>query len=71
MALAPYTAKRYMTDFNPQLHIRQCIQKVATGPDYSKDLSFEEARDVMHAILKHDPDPVSYTHLTLPTNREV
>ena len=72
MALAPYTAKRYMTDFNPQLHIRQCIQKVATGPDYSKDLSFEEARDVMHAILKHDPDPVqtSILFIALRMKRE-
>lgn len=47
-----------MNDFNPQLHMRYCIQKVATGPDYSKDLSFEEARDVMRAILNDDPDPV-------------
>jgi len=47
-----------MTDINPQLHMRYCIQKVATGPDYSKDLSFEEARDVMRVILNDDPDPV-------------
>jgi len=47
-----------MTDFHPQLHMRHCIQKVATGPDYSKDLSFEEARDVMRVILNDDPDPV-------------
>ena len=38
--------------------MRHCIQKVATGPDYSKDLSFEEARDVMRVILQDDPDPV-------------
>ncbi|PWQ94083.1 anthranilate phosphoribosyltransferase [Leucothrix pacifica] len=47
-----------MNDLNLQLHMRQCIQKVATGPDYSKDLSFEEARDAMRAILTDDIDPV-------------
>jgi anthranilate phosphoribosyltransferase len=47
-----------MNDFNPQLHLRQCIQKVATGPDYSKDLSFEEARDAMRAMLLPETDPV-------------
>jgi len=47
-----------MNNPNPQHHMRHCIQKVATGPDYSKDLSFEEARDVMRIILNEDPDPV-------------
>lgn len=47
-----------MNDFNPHLHLRQCIQKVATGPDYSKDLSFEDARDAMLAMLLPDTDPV-------------
>ena len=47
-----------MNELNPQLHMRHCIQKVATGPDYSKDLSFEEARDVMRVILEDHPDPV-------------
>jgi anthranilate phosphoribosyltransferase len=47
-----------MNDLNYQLHLRQSIQKVATGPDYSKDLSFEEARDAMRAILSEDVDPV-------------
>ena len=27
--------------------------------------------DVTYAAEDHDPYPVSYTHLTLPTNREV
>ena len=38
--------------------IRKCIQKVATGPEYSKDLSFEEAYAAMNAMLKGDSDPV-------------
>ena len=61
-----------MTDFNPQLHMRHCIQKVATGPDYSKDLSFEEARDVMRVILNDDPDPVqtSILFIALRMKRE-
>ncbi|MGB1311948.1 MAG: anthranilate phosphoribosyltransferase [Leucothrix sp.] len=61
-----------MTDFNPQLHLRHCIQKVATGPDYSKDLSFEEARDVMRVILNDHPDPVqtSILFIALRMKRE-
>ena len=61
-----------MTDFNPKLHMRHCIQKVATGPDYSKDLSFEEARDVMRVILNDDPDPVqtSILFIALRMKRE-
>ena len=47
-----------MKNITPQLHLRQCVQKVATGPDYSKDLSFEDARDAMLAILSKDTDPV-------------
>ncbi len=38
--------------------IRSCIQKVATGPEYSKDLSFEEAYDAMRIILAGKADPV-------------
>jgi len=38
--------------------LRQCIQKVATGPEYSKDLSLEEAHQAMSAILKNDADLV-------------
>lgn len=52
--------------------MRHCIQKVATGPDYSKDLSFEEARDVMRVILNDDPDPVqtSILFIALRMKRE-
>ncbi len=38
--------------------LRTCIQKVATGPEYSKDLSYEEAYAGMSAILAEDADPV-------------
>lgn len=40
------------------LILRSCIQKVATGPEYSKDLSFEEARAAMRYILEGKADPV-------------
>ena len=40
------------------LVMRRCLQKVATGPEYSKDLSFEEAREGGQAILSGDADPV-------------
>ena len=38
--------------------MRQYIQKIATGPELSKDLSREEARDGMGCILSGDADPV-------------
>jgi anthranilate phosphoribosyltransferase len=47
-----------MSTTSPDLAMRACIQKVATGPEYSKDLSFEEARAAMHHILDAEADPV-------------
>jgi anthranilate phosphoribosyltransferase len=41
-----------------QLAMRSCIGKVATGPEYSKDLSFEEAHGAMAQILSETADPV-------------
>ncbi len=38
--------------------MRSAIGRVATGPEYSKDLSFEEARTVMHYILRDVADPI-------------
>ena len=38
--------------------IRSAIQRVATGPELSKNLSREEARSVMHALLDGSADPV-------------
>lgn len=40
------------------LQIRTCIQKVATGPEYSKDLPMEDARQAMASILQGDADPI-------------
>ena len=41
-----------------ELVMRGCIQKVATGPEYSKDLSFDEAYSAMRTILEDRADPV-------------
>jgi len=38
--------------------MRSIIQRIATGPDMSKDISFEEARAGMRAVLKDEVDPV-------------
>ena len=49
------------TSTNPtatQADMRNCIQKVATGPEYSKNLSFEEAKAGMELILSGEADPV-------------
>lgn len=43
---------------NLKMHLRRCIQKVATGPEYSKDLSYEEAYLAMRHILSGEADPV-------------
>jgi anthranilate phosphoribosyltransferase len=40
------------------LLMRSCIQKVATGPEFSKNLPFAEARAAMRHILTGNPDPV-------------
>ena len=41
-----------------KLAMRSYIQRVATGPEYSKDISFAEARDAMGHILDGSADPV-------------
>ena len=46
------------TDSITEPVMRGCIQKVATGPEYSKDLSFDEAHAAMRAILGGNTDPV-------------
>lgn len=43
---------------DPALAMRSYIQRVATGPEYSKDISFGEARDAMQHILDGTADPV-------------
>ena len=38
--------------------MRSVVGRVATGPEYSKNLSFEEARDTLKYILRDQIDPV-------------
>jgi len=38
--------------------MHSAIQRVATGPELSKNLSHEESRSVMHALLNGSADPV-------------
>ena len=38
--------------------MKGCIQKVATGPEYSKDLNYEDSYSAMKYILDKDADPV-------------
>jgi len=42
----------------PDTPLRDCIQKIATGPEYSRDLDRGEARDAALAILDGRADPV-------------
>ena len=41
-----------------QADMHNCIQKVATGPEFSKNLSFEEAKAGMELVLRGEADPV-------------
>lgn len=43
---------------NSQALIKSIIQRIATGPDLSKDIDFEEAKDGMQAILRGEIDEV-------------
>jgi hypothetical protein len=43
---------------DPQTIMRSIIQRIATGPDMSKDISLEEARAGMRAILDDAVDSV-------------
>jgi anthranilate phosphoribosyltransferase len=47
-----------ITDTATDQVMRSCIQKVATGPEFSKNLSFEEAHAAMRHILEGKADPV-------------
>ena len=38
--------------------LREAIQKVATGPEFSKNISVEDSYDSMLSILENDADPV-------------
>ncbi len=44
-------------------HLRSCIQRVCTGPEYSKDLPFEDAKRAMDFILSGKADPVQISVL--------
>lgn len=46
-----------MNDIDPHI-LRGCIQKVATGPEYSKDLSYEDTYAAMRHVLSGEADPV-------------
>lgn len=54
----PMSTTKQEINPDPQLAMRSYIQRVATGPEYSKDISFEEARDAMSHILDGSADPV-------------
>jgi len=43
---------------DPKTIMRSIIQRIATGPDMSKDISQAEARAGMRAVLDNDVDPV-------------
>lgn len=46
------------TPSDPKLLMRSIIQRIATGPELSKDISREEARLATRAILENQIDPV-------------
>ena len=46
------------TDNNHHQLMHSVLQRVATGPELSKSISFDEARDTMAAVLNEEVDPV-------------
>lgn len=46
------------TQTDPQAFMRGVLQRIATGPEYSKDLPQEEARAALNLILDGQADPV-------------
>jgi anthranilate phosphoribosyltransferase len=57
---------------NSQDLMKSIIQRVATGPDLSKDIAFEEARDGMQAILRGEIDDVRTGLINItPANRRI
>ncbi|MDH3281466.1 MAG: anthranilate phosphoribosyltransferase [Gammaproteobacteria bacterium] len=46
------------TDHTLKSGLHSILQRIATGPELSKDISFEEARSAMRCILDADVDPV-------------
>jgi anthranilate phosphoribosyltransferase len=47
-----------ITQIDAGIAMRSSIQRIATGPEHSKDLSFDEARAAMEYILQGKVDPV-------------
>ena len=47
-----------VVNVSPNVAMRSYIQRVATGPEMSKDLSLEEAQHGMRLILDGEVDPV-------------
>ena len=43
---------------DPAVVMRSIIKRIATGPELSKDISYEEARDGMRFVLEDQVDPV-------------
>lgn len=47
-----------MSNTDPQILMRSIIQRIATGPELSKDITQQEAQDGMRAILEGNAHPV-------------
>ncbi|WP_198265393.1 anthranilate phosphoribosyltransferase [sulfur-oxidizing endosymbiont of Gigantopelta aegis] len=52
-----------MTDQQNKMHLRSCIQRVCTGPEYSKNLPYDDAKAAMDYILSGNADPVQISIL--------
>ena len=70
--------------YNEELHIRRCLENVcpfskrvivvdspSTDSTVAICREFDNVEVVVHKYPGNQAEPVSYTHLTLPTNREV
>ena len=59
--------------FNTFQHVADCLLKIIPGMSKKKawDLTVKVDKIGSAEVWKGNLEPVSYTHLTLPTNREV
>lgn len=53
-----HMATQMTEDKSAYLALRSCIQKVATGPEYSKNLSYDECLAAMRHVMSGQADPV-------------
>ena len=64
-------AERAKRSLSNQHQVRVEIESLYDGIDFSEPLTRARFEELNNDLFRKTMGPVSYTHLTLPTNREV